>query len=456
MTDALQGEVANATTMILYGTVGKFKLINSPFVIRYFSTYANPSGAAGHSDLVDELKPMRERLDANSLNDLASLMQRDLNDKRVAQELIPYLLGTTKRAIGFFPSILAVIVPKGYLQASSDIKYPKPEHTMDGSMPSIKYEDRWQVSQYVMPPITLPVGLLKIVRTKTEIIVIDGQHRANAFRFVSGRFEQAEENIYKPFYDGLKGVSEYDVDLPVTLIWFEADQEINPVLISRELFVDVNNTARKVNKARTILLDDRTVTCIATQEIYKSAATNRFKTDTFSLLHSAFDVDTDIADARLTKFTLTTPDIINDAMRWAFFSSSQYDELEAWKVSQDRGQTQPTKFGRVFPNITSYAKELDSDDNQKFAFTNNSAADAFRQEFQPSYCSVASVFFNDFKLLTPHYLACRDIEEWINTSGDSEKREVWRKVFCGGEGLYWSFDSMKTATSGSLAGNYRQ
>src|SRR4051794_2695497 len=64
--------------------------------IRYFNTVASgqDSVAAGNSRrLLEELKPMRERAQVSALRDLSSLLQRELDDERVAHQLVPYLQG---------------------------------------------------------------------------------------------------------------------------------------------------------------------------------------------------------------------------------------------------------------------------------------------------------------------------------------------------------------------------
>lgn len=71
-------------------------------------------------NIIAELLPMGERVTASKLTDLRSLLQRDLNDQRIAQDLIPCLQGVNSR-IGFFPAILAVSVTKGYLNAADII-----------------------------------------------------------------------------------------------------------------------------------------------------------------------------------------------------------------------------------------------------------------------------------------------------------------------------------------------
>ena len=69
------------------GIVGKFKVVDAKWEIWHFSTIAssnNSSGAGNSQRLLSELKPMRERVTPSEIKDMSSLLQRDLDDSRVA------------------------------------------------------------------------------------------------------------------------------------------------------------------------------------------------------------------------------------------------------------------------------------------------------------------------------------------------------------------------------------
>ncbi len=452
----VRGTAPGPPTIKLNGLFGTFRVHGSNFRTNYVSTFANPAKNDGHAALVKELKPMRDRLDASQIKDLGSLLQRDLNDTRVARDLVPYLKGEGTSGIGFFPAILAVIVPKGYL-ADSAVDYPKP--TSDPSKPNIvTFDNCWSVERYdAEGGGTLPLGMLELTPSRAEVIVLDGQHRASAFRYVAGDFDPGDD-IYKMFYDGVEPEKNLDVDLPVTLIWFESDsgKPIDPKLISRRLFVDVNNTAKRISTSRTILLDDRAATCLATRAFYDGAAQNGFAPDKFSLLHGAFDIDSDLAESRLHKFVLTTPELINSSVYWGFFGSNGFDDLTFARVSSERAQRNKDKFTRIFPDFDDLRVSGDDDERyRRLFFEEPERAEEFRKAFASSYYQVLSLFFNQFSLLRPHYQACQEVDQWImQTSGNSTQREVWRKVFCGGEGLYWSITRAQ-AEGDDLASQYK-
>jgi hypothetical protein len=68
---------------------------------------------------------MRERINVNEIQNINQVLQRDLDDYRIAQGLIPYLLNLVNgikndNHLAFFPGILGVIIPKNYIANSVD------------------------------------------------------------------------------------------------------------------------------------------------------------------------------------------------------------------------------------------------------------------------------------------------------------------------------------------------
>jgi hypothetical protein len=453
MSFSLEGPAAEPLTIKVYGLLGKFHVENSEYLVRYVSTFANPlagPGQEGHKEILEVLKPMRERLKASELHSLSSLLQRDLNDQRVAQELVPYLQGAGGDGIGFFPAILAVLVPRDYLSGTSTLKqYPIPTQNAKDTN-RVDYDGCWSVTHYVIGEQTVPLGLLEIMKSSAEIVVLDGQHRANAFRYLSGDFDPSKD-IYQSFYDDVPSPQPLNADLPVTLIWFEASDGkiINPQMISRRLFVDVNNNAKTVSVARNILLNDRAATCLGTQELYnRCAQDNNFKPDRFSLLHSAFDVDSEPAKRRQHRFMLTTPEIIHDMLLWGMFSSTTYDELSSYKVGRMHDQRNTVRFRKIFWNFADVpigGGDNEEDKESLFGpyFEDPTKAQEFRSAFRTAYLPVLWTFFNELALLTPHYEAAAATASHIETLASPTEMDVWNKVFCGGEGLYWTLDPDK-------------
>ncbi|MFV2016664.1 MAG: hypothetical protein ACC656_14635 [Candidatus Heimdallarchaeota archaeon] len=137
MTD-LSGDAITKRSIDVYGITGEFTVLKNndepPIKVKYFQTVASnkANDTSGNAiDLLSELKPMRERVNSEDLKDLRSLLQRDLSDYRVANDLVPYLQGKSS-IVGFFPSILVALMPKGFLKGANDSEYPKPEDKSKG------------------------------------------------------------------------------------------------------------------------------------------------------------------------------------------------------------------------------------------------------------------------------------------------------------------------------------
>lgn len=439
------------TTIEMSALFGRFQVPGSDFTVRYASTFASP-GVEGHRELLAELKPMRDRVEASAISDLTALLQRDLNDRRVARQLIPYLLGDAEHVqarIGFFPAVLAVLVPRGYLAQRAEngpaISYPASQDDPDGEVVAYRRDGQvhsaWEVERYLdSTESAQPVGLLRINPHETDVVVLDGQHRSTAFRYLAGDFDPSEE-IYGDFYRGIERPADFSSDLPVTIIWFEArnNARVEPRLISRQLFVDVNNSALAVSAARTILLDDRSVSAIATQAFYNRAAEAAFRPDSFSLLHSAFDMDSDLAEAVLPSLALTSPEIAEAAFLWLLLGSNRYSDLGSWSVDRLRAQRNRNRFVRVLGSAdnVSFGTEEDEDIVQ---VDGPERAEAYRRLMRER---VAPALWNlvdgGITLLEAHYTAAAALQRWVEEEAGVDERTAWRKIFAGGEGLYWTF-----------------
>ena len=97
----------------IYGSFGEFTIGNGVSAVRakYILTKIKPGNdGTWESELASQMKPWREVFNVEELS-FDELLQRELDDSRVAHDLIPYLLGESGNKASFFPPILAVIVP---------------------------------------------------------------------------------------------------------------------------------------------------------------------------------------------------------------------------------------------------------------------------------------------------------------------------------------------------------
>jgi hypothetical protein len=428
----------------VHGLLGSFNTPDKEITVHYFSTKANGRvPGTGEYRLLEELQPMRELVDASRLEDLSSLLQRDLNDARVATELVPYLQGGISE-VAFFPAILGVLIPAGFISDSEDGEYPIREVSEEDGKRIQSFGDEWSVTAYKTGGNYGPLGMLSFSPSRTDVIVLDGQHRVNAFRYICGILENESNDIYESFYHDVGRPDEYSSDLPVTLIWFERNNEedkIDPTLISRNLFVDVNNSAEKVSKSRNILLDDRKITSLLTRFSYSfTAEKSSFDPDKLSLLHSGFDIDTDLSKRSGHDLTITNPEIVEYTMSWLFFGSSTYNSLDRYKVYQERQRNQVSEFQHIFDDASFsssniYIQELTGD----VLINSSNSINDFKAEYKQKFFDVFYDIINGFGMLEPHYDASEAVSDWRHEDGTSTwVREAWDKVFNGGEGLYYS------------------
>lgn len=421
----------------VFGMAGSFHVgpdvnQNQAIRVRYFNTVASgaDSAAAGNSrKLLEELKPMRERVHVSALRDLSSLLQRELDDQRVAHELVPYLQGK-KSKVGFFPGILVALVPKGFLEANETAKYPtasEPEEV--GNDVVERYGDCWSLRRFKSGSVPISLGRLEIDPMKADLVVIDGQHRANAFRFVTDTFEAASgTTIYASFYPPSGNMGPFNSELPVTILWFEADGALDPKLLSRQLFVDVNLNAREVSESRNILLDDRDSSSIVVGSLYKIWAARGFETSAFSLLHGGFDCE----EKEQHPLALLLPAHFRLALAYFAFGDDRYDDLRvSLKAEASRKQKNYSRATRLMMGVNEnlfLAATLGDKSAVK------TLGDALALDFAPALLKL----LEGFSLVQAHVKASAAIE--VEARADSSRLdEVWEKIFCGGEGLYGAF-----------------
>lgn len=469
----------------LEGVSGVFNTVASNFRVRFFSTYAN-ARENNYSQLLDELKPMRERLTIDKIKNITQVLQRDLDDFRIANGLVPYLLNLVKgnnhnpNHIAFFPAILGVIIPKDYLRKQENsesllqekvIKYPNYfEENQVGSKNKVisyfsdnKNLPSWKITHLKDGDRVSPLSMLEIDKNLSEIIVLDGQHRANAFRVASKRFFTNPKNeIYRSFYHDssrMEFPAGIETNLPVTLICFEKvneSSEILPDFISRQLFIDVNNSARPISSSRQVLLDDRDPSSILTNSFYSVVAEKHgFVTNSssLSLIHLGFDINATMRERkRDIVLNISNPELMNIVFDWYFFAPRTYNELKRYSVAAEQSlKWQPNIFDTLMPLSRPFIDETRDEENYRIKILLNSdKRESITEEFREKHFSSVYLILNSLNFLRAHYSATSELQQIRDTNAwNSDKKSVWDEVFKGGEGLYYSFKKLLDLTSGS-------
>jgi hypothetical protein len=274
-----------------FGAYGEFSVGTGPTQIlaQYLLTKIRP-GQQGlwENQLASQMAPWREIFRIEELS-FDELIQRDLDDSRVAHDLIPYLLGETGQHARFFPPILSVLVPKREDRSGITPMYPAP--VSDGE--KITFGDLFDFEKVKFNDQVTPLGQITYNPQRTAVVIVDGQHRAMAVLALHRQLNKSwGSDPFAPYYDHIQITAEAvaHIELPVCILFFPELNEnstvfknagISLVSVCREIFTVVNRQAKQVSKSRELLLDDedfaafmmrRTLTCFKDRDDAVDAA----------------------------------------------------------------------------------------------------------------------------------------------------------------------------------------
>lgn len=315
--------------------------------------FLNTKGRLGPSStdpawrLTQQLAPVREVLGIKDM-DFNQLLQRDLDDHRIAIDLIPYVLKPVHTGPAFFPPIIAVVLPfNGKTPVSNfppaaALSPPDHDPEMDAPMGGDLYGDVMKFQKLVTgsgEDHRLCLARLSWNKERAKLVVIDGQHRAMALvainRTVNDDWRQSTGEKYETFYSerikGLmqelseKGISPdlSKVEFPVTICWFPecTTVEHSPHEAARKLFVDINRNAKAPSEARLILLSDTELVNVFTRELL-----NRVRHPSRAL--PLYAIEYDNPDSNTTQparwSVLTTLDMLKNGVLKLTFGPPEY------------------------------------------------------------------------------------------------------------------------------------
>lgn len=435
----------------LNGSIGKFKLPNNPFVLKYFQTSVSAKVPGSHEHkLLEEIKPIRDRMDISNISTVNDILQRDIDDSRIARDIIPYLL-VTKRQPVFFPSIVVVLFPRENFSLR-DNYYPKATAIEGG----VNYEDYWK---YEDLPDTAgnATGLVKLQLNlyKAHPLAIDGQHRTAAFRWLS-QIDSNNSRIYDNFYSGLNQPDSFDSDLPVTILWFEheeSEDEIKIKNIAREIFIDINQSSQQISKSRHILMNNNSPSEFVTRRFYELLASKGYKAnEELNLMYSGFDYPYDVSgNITWSSHTLFVPEIISYSFGWLLFAKRHFfSNLSNDKVNEPKKHSGSDFFELIvgegnFEQFIHKKIDIEGSENQvintvreknlKVALSQNLLPNIYRH-------------INSNGLYKAIFSTVNTISENFNSSNKSPyttpaTRDAWKHMYLGAEGLYYIVNNSK-------------
>lgn len=306
------------------GTWGEFATPTGRVAFILTKARLGASGVDLERRLTSKLYPVREVLKTEQL-DFNQLLQRDLDDHRVVEKLIPYLLKPGKMGPAFFPPIMAVLLP--FNSNSSPISsFPEKsfdkievDSEMGARFAEIRHGAAYRVQRLVDDHgewHRIRLGRLDWNEELSKLVVLDGQHRAMALlaidRTINGTWDQVGGK-YRHFYEARvrqllkeagKDLDLNKIEIPVTVCWFP-DLGVSggdPHKAARKLFVDVNKEARTPSESRLTLLSDTEL-----QNIFTRALLNRLRQPDPPLPIYAIEYDNPKKDAwKPAKWTVLT------------------------------------------------------------------------------------------------------------------------------------------------------
>ena len=254
----------------VFGSFGEFTIGDGSNTLRarYLLTKIRPGNdGTWVCELASQMKPWREVFNVEELS-FDELLQRDLDDSRVAHDLIPYLLGESGNRAKFFPPILAVIVPRKEVGSGIEGFYPARE-TQGSSVEH--YGNLFDFEQIEWDGKLTPLACLSYNRQRSAFIIVDGQHRAMAVLALHRQLNHNwGDNAFASYYDHIRVTPEQvkSIELPTCIIYFPDLHKGNPLpreqgidlsSVCREIFLVVNRSAKHVSEARALLLDDEDI-----------------------------------------------------------------------------------------------------------------------------------------------------------------------------------------------------
>lgn len=310
------------------GTWGEFKTPTGRVAFLQTKARLGTLGVDLERRLTGYLRPVREVIPAEKLN-FNQLLQRDLDDHRVIEDLIPYLLTRKDVDVGpsFFPPIMAVLLPFGAANIPTD-NFPAVDFNGNVKDPDlgvefqeVRFGTAYRVQRLIEPDGSfhrIRLGRLHWNEEQAKLVVIDGQHRAMALlaidRTVNGNWEKSGGGIYQHFYEAgvnalLKDRANLDLDsieVPVTVCWFPdlGGPGKDPHKAARKLFVDVNKEARAPSESRLTLLSETELLNIFTRSLLNRLRQPSPPIPLYAVEYDNPDVDKEAAKS--TKWTVLT------------------------------------------------------------------------------------------------------------------------------------------------------
>ena len=337
----------------IYGSYGEFTIGEKTDSLRakYILTKMKPGNdGSWECELASQMKPWREIFNVEEMG-FEELLQRELDDSRVAHDLIPYLLGESGDRAQFFPPILAVIVPRKQDETGIEKYYPSPD--LDPQNQYIEtYGELFSFQQVVWDNEPTPLATLSYNRQRSAFIIVDGQHRAMAVLALHRQLnDNWGDNAFASYYDHIEVKAEQinNIELPVCIIFFpdlheentlSDELEIDLTSVCREIFLVVNRSAKIVSEVRRLLLDDEDIAAYLMRKTLSTLKKRSEDLDELSRIYSISygDSDTEIGQKEVVSGQLeySSAVTLHKVHRALFFGPDGAFKIDGYEDITDR------------------------------------------------------------------------------------------------------------------------
>ncbi len=299
----IKNSVESGLDLTVHGSVGSFKIRksngggNESVKVKYILSHVAFRLDGSHEDkLLKNLVPFRETFEVNEL-EFDQILQRDIDDSRVATSLIPYLLGEDSSGkVKIFPPIVVALLPMEEGKLAD--WYPEVKETVEPEPQNPRI--RWHLQQSGEPGKEVfafrqmsndgkisahDYAELKINSATSNLVIVDGQHRAMALLALHRNIKSWPDKAssYKSYYGiwsrkKLEGYDFSEISLPVMICTFpELDGTGTDVKVfeaCRNIFLSLNKNAKPVSRSRNYLLDDNDIISLFLRDVLSEIKQN--------------------------------------------------------------------------------------------------------------------------------------------------------------------------------------
>ncbi|MFQ1795415.1 MULTISPECIES: DNA sulfur modification protein DndB [Aeromonas] len=450
----------------IHGAYGTFTTPSGKVNYLQVTARITTSGVDLSDELAGSLVPVREILDTKEMN-FGELLQRDLDDYRVASDLVPYILNGSDIGPSYFPPIQAMLLP---FNVSDENLKPKPKENFGDYIETpVEHDDiglAWKGYQheesFKFEKLSFDDGTIAPYREgrlqwhdkRAKLVVIDGQHRAMAmlaiYRTIHKTWKGAGSQ-YRHFYeneintilknnDGTRALLSNGIEYPVTIMWF--DNSVSHHRAARKLFVDVNKNAKPPTQSRLILLGEEELRDIFTRTILNNL---RQEEETVPIYAIEYDYNNS-SSSQVGKWSaLVNIEMIKAAIKISVWGPNKYISCLDTRVSSGRDNNfeMDSRFRKQLnlsswypdehtsPNGDIYAREKVGNVNFPKDLT-----DKFELEFMRTWGRVIVNILTKFLPYSAHIKALDALKvAWADV--DNEASLGYEAIF-DGVGLYWT------------------